>query len=89
MGIVDTFADSAEKGSIPYRLSMMYLYVFSGAGAVFIVDYAGVEFPYYGYALGVVFLLGYLVAAVAIAYVINAEYDQWEQLSEAGDETEG
>lgn len=82
MGIVDAFAESAEKDSLPYRLCMMYLYVLSGAGAVFIVDYSGIELPYQQYALGVVFLLGYLLATVAIAYVINAEYAQWQRIDQ-------
>ena len=82
MGIVDAFADSAEKDSLPYRLCMLYLYVFSGAGAVFIVDYTGVQLPYHQYALGVAFLVGYLLSAVAIAYIINAEYAHWEHVDE-------
>lgn len=82
MGIVDTFAESAEKDSLPYRLCMLYLYVLSGAGAVFIVDYTGIQLPYHQYALGVAFLLGYLLSAVAIAYVINAEYAHWERVDE-------
>jgi hypothetical protein len=82
MGIVDTFAESAEKDSLPYRLCMLYLYVLSGAGAVFIVDYTGVQLPYHQYALGVAFLLGYLLSAVAIAYIINAEYAHWERVDE-------
>lgn len=82
MGIVDSFADAAEKDSLAYRLCMAYLYVLSGAGVVFVVEYTGVELPYHQYALGVVFLLGYLLATVAIAYVINAEYAHWEALEE-------
>lgn len=82
MGILDTFAESAEKDSLLYRLCMVYLYVLSGAGAVFIVEYSGVELPYHQYALGVVFLLGYLLATVAIAYVINAEYAHWETVTD-------
>jgi hypothetical protein len=82
MGIVDTFADAAEKDSLPYRLCMMYLYVLSGAGAVFVVQYSGVSLPYRGLALGVIFTVGYLLATVAVAYVINAEYAHWEAFEE-------
>jgi hydrogenase/urease accessory protein HupE len=82
MEIADRFAESAEKDSLPYRLCLLYLYAFSAAGAVFIVDYTGIELPYHQYALGVAFLLGYLLATVAIAYVINAEYAHWNQLEE-------
>jgi hypothetical protein len=82
MGIVDTFADAAEKDSLPYRLCMIYLYVLSGAGAVFVVQYSGIALPYRQLALGVVFVAGYLLATVAIAYVINAEYSHWEAYEE-------
>lgn len=83
MGLLDTFAESAEKDSIPYRACLVYLYVFSGAGAVYIVEYTGVDLPYHQFALGVVFLFGYLFATVAIAYVINAEYAHWETIDDA------
>lgn len=82
MGLVEAFADAAEKDSLPYRLCMMYLYVLSGAGAVFVVQYSGISLPNRGLALGVVFAAGYLLATVAVAYVINAEYSHWEALEE-------
>lgn len=85
MGLLETFAESAEKDSLLYRLCMLYLYVLSAAGAVFVVDYTGVQLPYHRYALGVVFLLGYLLATVAIAYVINAEYAHWERVTGEGE----
>ena len=76
---VQAFGSSAEKDSFAHRLAFVYLYVVSGCGAVWLLDYSGLVLPYHPYARGVVFLLGVVLSVVSVAYIINAEYAEWAE----------